>query len=706
MARIQIKPITIPKIQEKIQIICRIKKNWADKWKTVSYLEPIKATESANPSVSRAELIHHYGNIKREDKTTFTDSKPKNLADYYVQIVRADSNGTYVIWTGIIQDNEYDMHGSTVTPKGDQHITAYGLEHLLDRVAITGARCKGVSETINIGWTPTFNERHTRGSTLLGNRSTDINTDEVYEFSSEGEEWSHLDILNYILKYHQPGGITFTLGGQYEILDSIKTVQRMEGLTVRQAMNKLIDRRRGLGWCIRTIGSSNVSIHIFSVFEKPISVGDVVIPPNQEQATMTFDNAIDIEQALIRLITSTKYDKIIVRGERIKTCFTIEYASDTLENGWTDALEQEYKVPFLDEDAKVNDSARGADKFERVYTTFRIPSDWDWTIDGKIVSPTIKKDGSLDIVNSTPIWNFNRILERELPLLKGYDYAEDTPENQNPSNSEPEYRRPFAAVKVDVEDSDSGTLYFFVDKLADAEIGSNIQVRMLDREMGIELQGSPRHEMALNSWDGANPSANNPDVDYETLIATVCAKTDTYLAVEVDVSENVASESARTLIINVEDAELSYILKGTVIDIIDGELVRYEGDGIIRDDSARLRTIAALARAWYAQKRTAITLTLKNIIGFSPVGTFIVSASSSWHQEPVGTVVSQRMWDFRSKTSQVETGFFEMDMVSMSQMESPDIPDIKAASKIITDNIKDIKDIRRYAGGLPARFCS
>ena len=297
-------------------------------------------------------------------------------------------------------------------------------------------------------------------------------------------------------------------------------------------------------------------------------------------------------------------------------------------------------------------------------------------------------------------------MERELPLLKGYDYAEDTPENQNPSNSEPEYRRPFAAVKVDVEDSDSGTLYFFVDKLADAEIGSNIQVRMLDREMGIELQGSPRHEMALNSWDGANPSANNPDVDYETLIATVCAKTDTYLAVEVDVSENVASESARTLIINVEDAELSYILKGTVIDIIDGELVRYEGDGIIRDDSARLRTIAALARAWYAQKRTAITLTLKNIIGFSPVGTFIVSASSSWHQEPVGTVVSQRMWDFRSKTSQVETGFFEMDMVSMSQMESPDIPDIKAASKIITDNIKDIKDIRRYAGGLPARFCS
>ena len=224
--------------------------------------------------------------------------------------------------------------------------------------------------------------------------------------------------------------------------------------------------------------------------------------------------------------------------------------------------------------------------------------------------------------------------------------------------------------------------------------------------MGIHLQASPNHELAKNHFDGAGVAANEPDVDYSTLIATVCAQTDTSLAVEVDVSKNASSESARTLIIDVEDAELSYILRGTVIDIIEGKLVKYTGTGILRDDGARLRTIAALAKAWYAQKRTAITLTLKNIISFAPVGTFIVSASSSWHQEPVGTVVSQRTWNFESKTSKVETAFFEMDMASMSQMESPDIPDIKAASKVIQNNIKEIKDLRRYAGNLPVRFCS
>ena len=710
MARIQLKGISIPKIQEKIQLICRIKKNWAGNWKTILYLEPVNATESANPNVSRAELVYHYGNIKREDKSGFSGTKPKNLADYYVQIIRVDKNGTYALWTGIIQDNEYDMHGATVTPQGDQYITAYGLEHLLDRVAVQGAHCRAdEATTINIGWTPTFNERHSRGSTLLGNRSTDVNSDEVYEFSGEGKEWSHLDILNYVMKYHQPGGITFALGGQYKILDGIKTVQRLEGLTVRQVLNKLIDRRRGLGWCIRTTGSGNVSIHVFSVFEKPISVGNIVIPPNQEQATMTFDNAIDIEQALIRLITSTKYDKIIVRGARIKTCFTVSFADGTLEKGWTGELETAYKLGAGVEDTKINDTARGADKFEQVFQTFRFPNNWDWIVGGKTARPAIKKDGSLDITKPAPVWNFNKTLERELPLLKGWDYSKEPAVNQNPSNSEAGFRQPFAAVQADVEDSESGVtypLYFYVDKLANAEVADNIRVDILDKEMGIHLQGSPNHELAKNHWDGAKDTGSEPDVDYETLIATVCAKTDTHLAVEVDVSENISSESAKTLIIDIEDAELSYILKGTVIDIIDGELVRYEGNGIIRDDSARLRTIAALAKAWYAQKRTAITLSLKNIISFSPVGTFIVSASSSWHQEPVGTVVSQRTWDFRSKTSQVETGFFEMDMVSVSQMESPDIPDMKAAGKVIQNNIKDIKEIRRYAGNLPARFCS
>lgn len=684
-------PAAGPTVVERSNLVVETRKSWGEDWVSFPYLHPLTATSSIAPGISSAEFIWRYGNIKREDSSIFSNVSPISISDQYIRIVVIDSDGRRPIWTGIVSDESFSMHGTLPggNPQGDQRIVAYGLEHLLDRVSVDGAYVEEQGATKKIGWSPTFNDRGFHGAALEGNRSTSIGPEGVHRFSRDGSVWNHREIIEYIFKYYSVAGLPFSFGGQYTLLESIKTVVNFEGLTIRQVLNKLIDRKRGLGWTIRISGGI-VVIHVFSVFDESLSVGDVVVTPNSEVGTIAFDDAIDLDSALINKSVSSQYDRIVVQGERIKTCFSVSIADGNLEKGWVASEEASYKAGSVSNnlDSKRNDAERKTDKFNRVYQTFRIPSNWNWKAsDGvggnkRFVVPGLTSDGLVSTLIIPNTWNYPKALLRWLPISK----------NVNASNSEPEYLEPIVIVK-------DGQDFYQVDALA-AIKKDPASVRILDREMGISVTPKINHVLGLNHFNKTTDprSDTDPQIDYTSIIATVAVEADHRLRVEVDLVK--IGEASKTLVLEVADAELWWINPLTVTGIKDGKLVKSNG-GIVRDDSVRLRQIAAFAKAWYGKRRSSIEFTAMSLAEFSPVGSLIVSAVSGTQEEPVGTVVSEKTWDFERQSTRIKTDYAEIDIGAT--LDIPGMSDFRSVGRQFAKQKAEIKSLRKHVGNFDVR---
>ena len=123
-----------------------------------------------------------------------------------------------------------------------------------------------------------------------------------------------------------------------------------------------------------------------------------------------------------------------------------------------------------------------------------------------------------------------------------------------------------------------------------------VTLRVTEGELGVMIEPSINHIFARGFFfatvDGSDVE---PVYNPETLIFTVAL--DTSEKVTVITSTNRTSENPTTLSIRIPDAEMHYITPGTVTGIASGALVRTALGGLARDDSERLREIAALARA-------------------------------------------------------------------------------------------------------------
>jgi hypothetical protein len=633
-------------------------------------------SDRAAPAMASARLRFDYGYISREGAAAFAIESPQQLLDWYVQCVATFEATEAAVWHGVIAEETIQPAGQTAYPAGTQELTAYGLEYLLDRSTIMGAQCETVGASIWIKVTPPFNRPHKRGPQVRGNRSGGKQLSGVYEFDMTGvdaDPWRHSDIAEYLLKFHSPAGITFTLAGQTAALDEMESVQELEGLTVFQALNRLIDRRRGVGWCVRTTGEGNPEVRVFTLVEESVSAGDLTIPKNDSQGNIDLNAVARFVDPIVRLTHSQRYDKIIVRGERVKACFSVCKEEVSLERAWKADLEAAYLSAAsgalgygaMDdaEKADLNDKHRGTDRFESVFTHFRIPRDWDWTnkyLDE--VAPVVKKDGTLDPETGQVIYPADRQLQRFLPMEVGKDYSVSPASDENLDDREPEMRKPFVLALVDGK-------YVYVDRLSQAtdRAVDNGRIRMLDRDGGFEVAFPCRHAAADGHWTGAEPSNEDPQLDWEDYVATVCAETDERLTVEVETDATLKTENVRTLVIDVPEAEAWYVAPDTVVDVSDeGALIRVTGAGIqTRDDSGRLRAVAAFAKCWYCRERAAVRIVMHRIEALPRPGELVRAVHSGWHLQQVNSVVTERTFDCVRSTTTIETGFAEIDFAAL-----------------------------------------
>jgi len=224
-----------------------VKQLWADEWEWIPYLYPtnVKLVAQSGGAVSTAQLKYEFGNAKREDVNAIESFDFLVLNGLYVLVTSFEGYEEADLFQGIIDIEDGDDFGSP-TPAGRQTFTAYGYGHLLDRDEIRGS----FTDDGFIDRAVTFNQHGGRGLVLQGNRSTDALEDGAHVFSVDGALWSNLDIINYILTSHNNTGIEIRVTGQTELIESIFEVHNLHGLSVRQAISKLIDRRRGAGWLI------------------------------------------------------------------------------------------------------------------------------------------------------------------------------------------------------------------------------------------------------------------------------------------------------------------------------------------------------------------------------------------------------------------------------------------------------------------------
>lgn len=636
-----------------------VRRVWTDAWEYVPYVRAERAKNCLWPDMPEAKLVYDFGFIKRHDLAVGDIWAPYDLSGAYIRIEGHSEYGSEPLFYGVCAEERYKMHTRPGILQGQELPTVYGMEHVLERqiVSYTEAQSAALA-AIDIDRPMVFNKQGRFGGAGFGNRSSaeygDTFTSHVFGDSVTPGVWSNLDILAYLLKNFAPvpgpTWIVTAAGGEATMLDGIKQEHDLEGLDLFKALNQLIDRHRGLSARTFVDESDNVQIMLFSMLDVNLS-NDVFANPFSARLALDSDPSLEAD---LHVDASTLHSSVLVKGGPVRVCGTWSYENAELEQGWPVATEAEYRAVSLGS-AVANDGARSADKYEHVYVRHRVPNDWDGLLgeNDENAAPEVQASGLIDATVQAPYMLDYKTFDDEIPFAQ-------------PRTSEGtlEYRKMFAFAT----DPDSETVVL-VDRM-DAVDKDAATLQPSRRELSVFVRtAGANHRAGLNHFntgaDGA--TGKDPEWDYETLKLTAMYATDRHLKVLVAIDDaNALTEYPKQKVIFVPDAEIWYVVPGTVTDVVDGAELVQAAASTPRDDSARVRRIALMAYAWYLNRRHALDFKINTIdVAFGP-GTLIEALTTLWQVIPVGTVVSSIAWDFPNQTTRYTTSHANLQFAEMA----------------------------------------
>jgi len=622
------------------EIVVRTKAAWTDPWEWAPRLRPLNAVEQAGTGGNATFEIYH-GELMEHQDLDFWIYPYEAYRGRYIDVCARDAYGWAPLWVGIIPDEDNELWGRANLDSGRTMLRALSLDYLL--------RHEILEFRTDAGWIfrpLTCNGTGRRGWTIEGNRSTAKCADGYYVFSDDKEMWSNRDIVELLLKAYAPANHTWTLTGEVNALEQIKEIHQLYRMRLCDALDRLIDRRRGLGWVLRpsTADGGDIAVHVYSTLADPVAVGEFTAPANADQAVVDWVGSRDL-RATAHFSDIDRYRKIVVLGGPIYSTFSLSVAGGGLQKGWTTALEIAYKAAgaTTPEDA---DRRRAGQEYDRVYRYFRVPETWNWMGDdgtGGVTgnaAPACDDNGIVQPDTRATVWRSGMVFERWLPW-----------EESGGEEGEPDYEQPFAFVK------DQDDKYQLLERLLWSEEEYFMRLTLADRELAVRVDGKRGHLLAHNWFNGADPTGVDPVADYTGLGITVQVALDERLRVVVEVPE---APGRQVKTIEVPECVVWYVVPGTVCDVVNGEFTPATS-GVIRDDGAQLRAIAALAKAWYGTAHSTLELTIDKQISIAhPVGQLIRAAVGSLTAIDVGTVVTRREWDFQAFQTRIRTGFDEL----------------------------------------------
>ncbi len=643
--------------------------------------------------------------------------------DAYIAIrAWAQDEPAYTLWTGIVPAQSFDIFATqtVLSPQlagmsGDQRLVAYGWDHVVERRSVPGAWVYGDGTGDHIDWAPQFNERLVRGATQIGNRS-EFKIDYTPPAGSPGEvsfgfgndvdsdgnpfAWSVRDVIEYLLFWSgqrplvdhaastEPnfviGGPTTALGkSTHDVigyLDGLQAITRQEGRNVWSMLKELLPRTRGIGATfvpksdsVPTIGSGptffvnpdhllpegDMELQLFSLTDIPGVVGDFEFPQNPTSEVIVLDKDRDVEKAIISIDSLKTYDKVIVQGSRTVSAFSCrttpgEELAAEIEPAWSPADETAYEQLRDIVDGKTADEQRTDTRWERVFQTFRFPDDFDWTNGVFQLNPTYDADGEVQLSRGGAFLNPPDLLSW-LPIQSD---GETTAESK-----EPRLLAPIVIVEKFDDEGDPTGVWQQVETPEDAGEPSGASVTIEDRDglMKISYQDVP-HVLARNHFTPVTDPKFEPVFDYNNMIVTIAVRTDTRPTVEV-LTGAPGGKELRVLTIPIPEVEVWVVAPGTVDGIRPhGQPRFFPGGRVVRDDTARLRSVAALAKAVYSKRRASVRVTRKGLLDIHPLGRMIAGVTVGQQSTPVNAVVMQRTWDFVAETTTVQTGILNLDV--------------------------------------------
>jgi hypothetical protein len=661
-------------VNEPITWVVSYRAAWGDEWTVATDLHPTEVTFALAPAMPTATLVRDYGRVwelgaSNSPRTVLTlDLRGKYIR---IQLIETQADGTQrsMYWYGYCPAPVDKIDGTRSVwidgaaedvAKGQTTFTCYALEWLLQEAIFRQAEARtaaGTYQTVLHGMT--FNGWSKRRVGFLdGNRSYDVKTGTtVYVFSGESNRvlWTALDVLNYLLYqwYVDTGSKLLWEVVGAEDLDNLYDVWEFDGLSYLEALQRLINPGLGLTFYVDVNTETNKArINVVSVSEEDILDEDeeVLVTGNGTSLSLEVARSGGIRDCTVKHLEMAHYDSVEVRGAPLRVMFTVAgslaatlYSNAVLQNDWTADLETAYK-------AATDAQRRGMEKYEAVYCRLKLAETWNQYANLAIATPKIDPlTGQVKLPLEKAAWYpWDKSFDRVLPL----------------KDDQGQWRKPFAIW------SEDNLNFRRMDRPGDNLKAQGLTV--LDNALGIQLEphSQPNHIVAKNVF--TNASDVTPEWDYRRLLATLSVYTDEPVRVSLATAVAEPGELTRVKVIEMPWAEVWYVIPGTIKDfdpaqsgaaafsVADNTTGEYA-----RDDSAKLRQAAYLAKHWYGRVRQILELTYGVPYCLDTLlGVMVTDLANGEATVPVNTVLSELRYNLGAErqTLLVRTSFYQLDI--------------------------------------------
>lgn len=706
-----------------------VRQGWDDAWSAAPYVFANRITDKIGNQMGGGTFEYDYGIMQQPGDIEFDIYDPAELLRWFVRVSFPSNSGpSPVSWYGLFTEEQVARDGrftfpdlpndgdmiDEIIPSGRQELVARPLTWLLQRKQLTTSKIEDGIGTKTINRALPFNSKAHGDQFWFGNRGGDpfpATTDDLFfaeQWGFGAYVWTAAEMLQYVLLNNpildNSSNLVCELSpASLPILKWYEPSEvQIQGRTVWDAINQIIDRRRGLSWYFEVVEDtvSKLLIHVISTTDVPIVIGSHTIPANPTVETYDFDNLLDLQRVVEHSTTENSYEQLVIRGGRRGSVFSVSMADTTLAIDWTATDETAYRdaasgatgygSASITEKIRANDQLRKGNLLAKVFTTFSIVN---FVVGDAEGAGTIKEAffaldaaGDADVATPVDVYAGGLRVEKTLPLRAGWDYSAD-PENPTTDGetNDSTYLRPFVVLNQGLAmfSEEGGTLWSFADRTsefvvrAEDDVSFSTTVTVIPRNDAFGIIVKPNtipHDMARDKWNSLLYPASMPDAepsrwgrgtwDYELMIATIYVRHDDYVEAKYPATLLPAVNNQQSVrYIDIGDrGRLDFVLGETVLDIDEnGQLIKAHIDGgFVRDDRPWMTAAVRAAWLWYSTSRTSLRIPLKQITTAFNLGTYLKTIGSGPTIKDVNTIITGISFDFQQQATLVETNYIEL----------------------------------------------
>ncbi len=371
-------------------------------WYTFVGAIPKNAQQGSGQILGSAEIEYHAGfSVLAGSSNALATLNIVSSPGAYVRILYQSNSGSVVvngnayqpIWYGIVNRQVTMPDGSSTIPGGLQQLQCTGIACILDNIYIRQGFSygylsgSGSAAPWDPGYCPLFNAKPTKNQNVFGDRypSTELNADgsgSAYPFdltnAGPAQPWTAAQVVNHLLTFYArptvPPAFTTAYGPTWTLSDPLNFLNYqvdkldLQGRTVLEGINYIINQRRGCTWRADVSGQT-VTLTVYSTSSVSVTNGGVTLPASTSLVSLNSVENPFIQNLTITEDVSAKYQYIQVDGNHPLVACTLNYRQDgtgALRKGWAAAQE-----------ATWDPTKNQGPAYENVYSRFVLSDSWN-----------------------------------------------------------------------------------------------------------------------------------------------------------------------------------------------------------------------------------------------------------------------------------------------------------------------------------------